>query len=184
MMNFNFFKDFGKMGKMTNKLLAYSLALVFVLFASASLNSLNAQSNLVSTHNESVELNEITVKDIIQAWTAEVAYLSDDMKKVPPTITQNDILMGSPFHRGVISAYNRGIYNLSNGGDVQKQLLSILNGPLFKDGPDSASKGLVLKAGQKQQLNNIIQFVQGWNLQDGDISDFSQALMMIRELKN
>lgn len=180
-MNFNFIKDFGKVGKTTKKFLSYGLMLMFVVFTSASLNSLHAQrsSNMLSVN--STQLETTTVRGIVDVLKNEVIYITDQINESPLTV---DVDESSLFQVRIVAAYNDAIRNIARGGDVQSQMLNILQGPLFKSSSNSASKPLSLSPSQQQHLNNIIEFVQNWNLSNEDISDFIETVMMIRELEN
>lgn len=85
----------------------------------------------------------------------------------------------------VINSYERINKQFSNGGNLQKLMLSMLRGAANSSGlGTSPVTRMNLPPSQQQGLDSIIQFVETWNVTSRDHSDFGEALILIRELKN
>lgn len=185
-MNFNIFKNFGKAGTIAARMMTSGLVLMFAICTMTFINSVQAQTPQVSTPSVKQEAERKAVPALVEALEQEISYLREDMKSTGINARKNSpTLLGASWHKVVIDGYTLIANNIRDGHGVQQQMLNFLQGPAYNNSDDGAVKAkIVLNSQQKQQLNNITNFVRTWNINERDISDFTQTLMMIRELKN
>lgn len=185
MMNFKLSLGFGKASKAASKIMTSGLVLMIAIFAMTFTNSVQAQISTLSTSTAKIEAEQDAVPAIVEALENEISYLRADMESSGTDVRKDSpALTATAWQHAVINGYTNISSNIRDGHGVQQQMLNFLQGNVY-NGSDDGAVGAQVKLNnqQRQQLNNIINFVRSWNVNERDISDFTQTLMMIRELK-
>ncbi len=171
--------------KELSKYLAIGFIAMCSIFMMGITSSLQAQSTFQSSDGV-LELDKAGIVMVSDVFRAEIATLKAEMETQQPHVNGGKALtVGSPFQNSLIGAYQKIIRNMESGLSIQEQLLNVLQGRLFRGSDDGSTRATIpLTPAEKQELDEIISFVQNWHISNKDLSDLEEALLLIRELKN
>lgn len=156
-----------------------SKKLMRIFFACALFMALgNAQTLQAQTIQD---LGEVGASDLEAAFNQEVSELEAELNQTPPNVNVE-------YNEELIQGYTYILKSFFDEDDLQATFISFLESGLMQESDDESSSASEYTTGPNlnsgNPLQDVIDFVESWDVRSSDISDVNETFIMIRTIKN
>ncbi len=127
------------------------------------------------------DLGEVGAANIEAGFDAEIEALQTELNQPPANVNVE-------FNQALITGYTHVKSAFFEGKDIKTEFISFLEGGVMQPNDDENSTSQSYTTGNNlgtdNPLEDVISFIQGWDIRSNDISDLEETFEMIRTIKN
>jgi hypothetical protein len=126
-------------------------------------------------------LGEVGASAVESSFKSEIAFLNDEINQNPPNAN-------TEHNAALINGFEVVLKSFFEGDNLQSEFVSFLESGVLQANDDQNTNSQIFTTGNNLGRNNplqdVIDYVQQWNLKANDMSDLETAFDMIRTIKN
>jgi|GEM_PF-1005749 hypothetical protein len=138
--------------------------------------------NAMSLQAQTIQdLGEVGASDLEAVFNNEVSLLEAELNQTPPNVNVEH-------NESLIQGYNYILKSFFEGDDLQTTFVSFLESGVLQLADDENSSASEYtnapNLNNGNPLQDVVDFVESWDVRSSDVSDVNETFSMIRTIKN